>query len=61
MIKRVDLINQLCRKCKIRREDHGRSAFSKKELLLMNSAVDLLLHHNEKESELGDVPPTSRE
>lgn len=48
MIKRVDVVNQIARKCRVRREDPSRDHFTKRELLLVNSGLDLLLHANEE-------------
>ncbi len=59
MLKRNDLINQVCRKCRISRRDPNSGALSKRELLLINSFLDIVIDRVETKSK--EVATSTRE
>lgn len=50
MLKRNDLINEVCRKCRISRRVPDSGALSKRELLLINSFLDIVIDRVEKQT-----------
>ena len=47
-IKRTEIINTICRKAGITRQSSKRTNFSKRELALLNSQIDLWIHREGK-------------